>query len=225
MGYSILIVEDEQRMRELLAVYFRKADFKCFPVENGDDAVDVFFSEKIDVVLLDIMIPGINGWEVCKNIRKESDVPIIMITAKSEEDDKLMGFELGADDYVTKPFSPKVLVARTLNLLKRAKGHVTGDEGVIDIAGININTKAYEVKIEGAIVNMSPKEYELLIYLIDNKNRVVTREGILNNVWGYDYFGDLRTVDTHIKKLRSKLGDKAQYVKTVIRAGYKFEVK
>lgn len=225
MAYSILIVEDEQRMRDLLTVYFKKADFKCFPVDNGDDAVETFFSEKIDVVLLDIMIPGINGWEVCKSIRSESDVPIIMITAKSEEDDKLMGFDLGADDYVTKPFSPKVLVARTTNLLKRAKGNITGEEDVIELGGIHINKKAYEVKIEDTIVNMSPKEYELLLYLIDNKNRVVTRESILNNVWGYDYFGDLRTVDTHIKKLRNKLGDKAQYVKTVIRAGYKFEVK
>jgi len=225
VSYSILIVEDEQRMRALISAYFKKEGFKCFEVDNGDDALDMFHSEKIDVVLLDIMIPGIYGWEVCKEIRKSSDVPIIMITAKSEEEDKLTGFELGADDYVTKPFSPKVLVARTMNLLKRATGNVVGEEGIIEISGIHINKKAYEVRIDGAYVNMSPKEYELLLFLIENKNRVVTRESILNNVWGYDYFGDLRTVDTHIKKLRSKLGDKANYVKTVIRAGYKFEVR
>lgn len=225
MANRVLVVEDEFRMRELIVAYFKKEGYEVLEADNGNDAIDIFDREKIDVIILDVMIPGVYGWEVCKYIRTSSDVPIIMLTAKSEEDDKLLGFDLGADEYVTKPFSPKVLMARTRNLLKRAKGEVASGEGVITIGELNINTMSYEVKVENKIINMSPKEYELLYYLIENKNRVCTREKILDRVWGYDYMGDYRVVDTHIKKLRSKLGACSKFIKTIIRVGYMFEVK
>lgn len=225
MASRVLVVEDEFRMRELIVAYFKKEGYDVLETDNGNDAIDLFEREQIDIIILDVMIPGMYGWEVCKYIRNKSDVPIIMLTAKSEEEDKLLGFDLGADEYVTKPFSPKVLMARTRNLLKRVKGEIGGGEGLISIAGITINTLSYEVKVNGKIISMSPKEYELLYYLIENKNRVCTREQILDRVWGYDYMGDYRVVDTHIKKLRNKLGDQAAYVKTIIRVGYMFEVK
>jgi len=225
MAKKILVVEDEYRMRELIVAYFKKEGYDVLEAGDGNDAIDIFEREKVDLVILDVMIPGMYGWEVCKYIRNISDVPIIMLTAKSEEDDKLLGFELGADEYVTKPFSPKVLVARSRNLLKRVQGDISSGEGVINIGGITINTLSYEVKVEGKVVQTSPKEYELLYYLVENKNRVCTREKILDRVWGYDYMGDYRVVDTHIKKLRSKLGEQASLIKTIIRVGYMFEVK
>ncbi|MBI9013675.1 MAG: response regulator transcription factor [Clostridiales bacterium] len=225
MAKTVLVVEDEYRMRELIVAYFKKEGYEVLETGDGSDAIDIFEREKVDVIILDIMIPGMYGWEVCKYIRNISDVPIIMLTAKSEEEDKLLGFELGADEYVTKPFSPKVLVARTRNLLKRAQGDVSSGEGVINISGISINTLSYEVKVDNRVISTSPKEYELLFYLIENKNRVCTREKILDRVWGYDYMGDYRVVDTHIKKLRSKLGEHANLIKTIIRVGYMFEVK
>lgn len=225
MANRVLVVEDEFRMRELIVAYFKKEGYEVLEAGNGNDAIELFEREKIDIIILDVMIPGLYGWEVCKYIRNKSDVPIIMLTAKSEEEDKLLGFDLGADEYVTKPFSPKVLMARTRNLLKRVKGEIGGGEGLINIKGITINTLSYEVKVDNKIIPMSPKEYELLYYLIENKNRVCTREKILDRVWGYDYMGDYRVVDTHIKKLRNKLGDQAVYVKTIIRVGYMFEVK
>ncbi len=225
MAKTVLVVEDEYRMRELIVAYFKKEGYEVLETGDGNDAIDIFEREKVDVIILDIMIPGMYGWEVCKYIRNVSDVPIIMLTAKSEEEDKLLGFELGADEYVTKPFSPKVLVARTRNLLKRAQGDISSGEGVISIAGIAINTLSYEVKVDHKVISTSPKEYELLFYLIENKNRVCTREKILDRVWGYDYMGDYRVVDTHIKKLRSKLGEHANLIKTIIRVGYMFEVK
>lgn len=221
----VLVVEDEFRMRELIVAYFKKEGYEVLEAGDGNDAIDIFDREQLDIVILDVMIPGMYGWEVCKYIRNKSDIPIIMLTAKSEEEDKLLGFDLGADEYVTKPFSPKVLMARTRNLLKRAKGEVGSSEGIINIAGITINTLSYEVKIENQVIPMSPKEYELLQYLIENKNRVCTREQILDRVWGYDYMGDYRVVDTHIKKLRGKLGSQASFIKTIIRVGYMFEVK
>lgn len=222
---KVLVVEDEYRMRELIVAYFKKEGYEVLEAGDGNDAIDLFEREKVDVVILDVMIPGMYGWEVCKYIRNISDVPIIMLTAKSEEEDKLLGFELGADEYVTKPFSPKVLVARTRNLLKRVQGDISSGEGVISISGISINTLSYEVKVGDKVIATSPKEYELLYYLVENKNRVCTREKILDRVWGYDYMGDYRVVDTHIKKLRSKLGDYANLIKTIIRVGYMFEVK
>ncbi|MCH4887196.1 response regulator transcription factor [Acidaminobacter sp. JC074] len=225
MADRVLVVEDEYRMRELIVAYFKKEGYEVLEAGNGNDAIDIFEREKVDLVILDVMIPGMYGWEVCKYIRNISSVPIIMLTAKSEEEDKLLGFELGADEYVTKPFSPKVLVARSRNLLKRVKGDLETGEGVIHIDGIKINTLSYEVKVNDKVIATSPKEYELLYYLVENKNRVCTREKILDRVWGYDYMGDYRVVDTHIKKLRSKLGEHANLIKTIIRVGYMFEVK
>lgn len=223
MEKKVLLVEDEARIREIVSDYFRAENYKVYEASNGKDALDIFNENDFDLVILDIMIPELDGWSVCKRIRKNSDVPIIMLTARCEEDDELMGFELGADEYVTKPFSPKVLVARANMLLKRAKGNIN-DNKVLNIGGIEINKLSHSVKIEDTYIELASKEYNLLIYLIENIDVVLTRENILNKVWGYDYFGDLRTVDTHIKKLRSKLGDKSKYIKTIIRAGYKFEV-
>lgn len=225
MAYRVLVVEDEFRMRELIVAYYKKEGYDVLETDNGNDAIDIFEREQLDIIILDVMIPGMYGWEVCKYIRNTSDVPIIMLTAKSEEDDKLLGFDLGADEYVTKPFSPKVLMARTRNLLKRAKGEVASGEGVIHIQSLSIHTLSYEVRVNDVVINTSPKEYELLYYLVENKNRVCTREQILDRVWGYDYVGDYRVVDTHIKKLRSKLGDCSKHIKTIIRVGYMFEVK
>lgn len=221
---KILIVEDEDRMRELLVDYFAMDGFETFEAADGSSALDIVASETLDLVLLDIMMPGIDGFTVCKRIRSTSAVPIIIITARTEEEDKILGFELGADDYVTKPFSPKVLVARSKNLLKRVDGMVGNENGILNIKNIEINLMSYEVRIDGGKLNLSPKEYELLLFLVKNKNKVMTREILLDNIWGYDYIGDLRTVDTHIKKLRNKLGDCSDYIKTIIRAGYKFEV-
>jgi len=221
---KILIVEDEDRMRELLVDYFAMDGFETFEAADGSSALDIVASETLDLVLLDIMMPGIDGFTVCKRIRSTSAVPIIIITARTEEEDKILGFELGADDYVTKPFSPKVLVARSKNLLKRVDGMVGNENGILNIKNIEINLMSYEVRIDGEKLNLSPKEYELLLFLVKNKNKVMTREILLDNIWGYDYIGDLRTVDTHIKKLRNKLGDCSDCIKTIIRAGYKFEV-
>lgn len=225
MSGKILVVEDEFRMRELIVAYYKKEGYDVLAADNGNDAIDLFDREAVDLVILDVMIPGVYGWEVCKYIRSKSDVPIIMLTAKSEEDDKLLGFNLGVDEYVTKPFSPKVLMARTRNLMKRVKGEVASGEGVINIGQLSINTLSYEVKVGGQTISTSPKEYELLFFLVENRNRVCTREQILDRVWGYDYMGDYRVVDTHIKKLRSKLSDCAKMIKTIIRVGYMFEVK
>jgi len=225
MEKNILIVEDEERMREITSDYFKASGFNVFEAVNGQEGLDIFELNKIDLVILDIMIPEIDGWTVCKRIRKKSNVPIIMLTARSDEDDKLMGFELGADDYVTKPFSPKVLVARAKTLFKRVEGSVGLNDSIINVGSIEIDKKAYIVKIDGEEINFASKEYNLLLYLIENKGTVLSRERILNNVWGYDYLGELRVVDTHIKKVRKKLMDKSNYIHTVIRAGYKFEVK
>ena len=225
MRKNILIVEDEDRIREITCDYFKISDFNVFEAANGQEALDIFELNKIDLVILDIMIPEIDGWAVCKRIRKKSDVPIIILTARDDDADKLMGFELGADDYVTKPFSPKVLVARATTLLKRVEGKVCLNNSIINTGDIKINKESYTVKIDDEEITLAPKEYSLLLYLIENTGRVLSRESILNNIWGYDYFGDLRVVDTHIKKLRKKLKNKCTYIQTVIRVGYKFEVK
>jgi len=223
--HTVLLVEDEKRMREIVAAYFETAGYQVVEATNGLEAIDAFESQKIDLVLLDIMMPQVDGWTVCKRLRTKSDIPIIIITARSEDEDKLLGFDLGADEYVTKPFSPKVLVARAEALLKRAEGRVRGDDGIVRQGRVSINMNSREVSVEDELISLSPKEYELLVFMMKNKNKVMTRQMILDQVWGFDYFGDLRTVDTHVKKLRSKMKDSAGMIKTIIRAGYMFEVK
>ncbi|MCY6485345.1 response regulator transcription factor [Clostridium aestuarii] len=224
MYKKVLVVEDEERMREIVSDYLRVSGFEVFEAGDGKMAMEIFEENQFDIVILDIMIPELDGWSVCKRIRKQSDIPIIMLTARSDEDDKLMGFELGADEYVTKPFSPKVLVARVKTLLKRIDGTIRSEEQAVNIEGIEVNKKSHIVKVDNKVVELSPKEYQLLCYMMENKGVVLSRENILNKVWGYDYFADSRVVDTHIKKLRKKLGHKSQYIRTLIRVGYKFEV-
>lgn len=223
---TIMIVEDEERLREILRDYFEEEGYRVVEASNGREALNVFNKEEVDLMLLDIMMPELDGMTVCKRIRQNSDVPIIIITAKNEDDDKILGFELGADEYVTKPFSPKVLVARTKALLKRVDGNKGQEEGILEAGVIRVNRLAYEVKVEGTeIPALSPKEFELLLYLMDNRNIVLSRTSILNQVWGRDYIGEVRTIDTHIKKLRGKLGNGGEYIRTIIRTGYMFEVK
>lgn len=224
MNKNILLVEDDIRMREIVVDYFSKEDFRVIVAENGRKAMELFGIEPIDLVLLDIMIPELDGWSVCKRLRKISDVPIIMLTSRAEEEDKIMGYDLGADDYVTKPFSPRVLVAKAKALLKRAEGSIGQTDGFIAYKGIEINRLSRTAKMDNEKIELAPKEYELLVYLLENKGIVLTRESIMSRVWGYDFIGDLRAVDTHIKKLRNKLGEKSSYISTVIGSGYKFEV-
>lgn len=225
MRFTVIVVEDEERIRSIVKTYFSEAGFKVLEAENGRIALDLLAINKVDLVILDIMMPELDGWSVCRKIRKTSDVPIIILTARSDEDDKLMGFEFGADDYVTKPFSPKVLVARAENLLKRSMGRVVNDSDIIHEGIVEVLKKAYIVKVNGEEVAFTPKEYEILLFLMENKGTVLTRDMLLNRIWGYDYYGDDRIVDAHIKKIRKKLGDAALYVHTILRAGYKFEVK
>jgi DNA-binding response OmpR family regulator len=224
MDKCVLIVEDESRIREIISDYFTKEGFKVLEAADGKQALELFEENTVDILILDIMMPKLDGWAVCRRIRNQSDIPIIMLTAREEEEDKLLGYELGADDYVTKPFSPKVLVAKVKSLLKRAVKQAGVADSCINLEGLSINKLSRTVKLEDKQIELAHKEYELLLYLVENRGMVLSREKILNNVWGYDYFGDLRTVDTHIKKLRGKLGDKAAYITTVIRSGYKFEV-
>ena len=223
MKKKVLLVEDEELMREVIKDYFEDGGFAVTETADGAAALEILEIHEFDVILLDIMIPEIDGFSVCRRIRKTNDVPIIMITARSDEDDKLLGYELGADDYVTKPFSPKVLLAKANALIKRNKGEVCGGEGIISAGGITVDQNSHTVAVDGTYIELTPKEYDLLVYLMKNRGRVLSRDTLLSKVWGYDYFGDLRTVDTHIKKLRAKLGDKAVYIKTLIKAGYKFE--
>lgn len=223
MSKTVLLVEDEQRLREIVSDYFISEGFIVVEAEDGKQALAQFEANAIDLVILDIMLPEIDGWSVCRRIRKESVVPIIMLTARSDEEDTLLGFELGADEYVTKPFSPKVLVARAKTLLKRAEGIIGQDENVLSMCGIEVNKLSRTVIVDGSEIILTHKEFELLLYLMENKGIVLSRQHLLDHLWGYDYFGDDRTVDTHIKKLRSKLGDRAKNIATVIRVGYKFE--
>jgi DNA-binding response OmpR family regulator len=226
LNKTVLIVEDEARMREITKAFFVKSGFQVLEASNGREALEILEDEKIDIVILDIMIPEIDGWTVCRRIRKKLDVPIILLTARTDEDDKLMGYELGADDYMTKPFSPKVLIAKAKNLLMRAEGTLgnNGTNEFIDILGIKINKQSMTVNVDDKRIDLTPKEYDLLIYMIENEKRVLSREQILNNVWGFEYIGDSRVVDNHIKKLRKKLMDKSKYIHTLIKVGYKFEV-
>lgn len=220
---KILVVDDESRMRKLVKDFLSKKGFEVIEAENGEQAVDIFFATKdIALILLDVMMPKMDGWEVCREIRKMSQVPIIMLTAKSDEKDELLGFELGVDEYITKPFSPKILVARVEAILRRS--NVIGPDDVIEVGGIRLNKAAHEVTVNGEPVELSFKEFELLSYFVTNQGVALSRERILNNVWNYDYFGDARTIDTHVKKLRSKLKDKGEYIKTIWGMGYKFEV-
>lgn len=224
MNKTVLLVEDERRLREIVSDYFRNEGFEIIEAEDGKKALELFAEHEIDLIMLDIMLPEIDGWSVCRRIRKESAVPIIMLTARSDEDDTLLGFELGADEYVTKPFSPKVLVARAKTLLKRADGAVgVAEENAMSLAGIEVNRLSRTVLVDGEEIILTHKEFELLVYLMENKGIVLSRQHLLDQLWGYDYYGDDRTVDTHIKKLRNKLGDKAKHIGTVIRVGYKFE--
>ncbi|MEY8516452.1 response regulator transcription factor [Lachnospiraceae bacterium 29-84] len=220
---KILVVDDESRMRKLVRDFLVKQDFEVIEAGDGEDALNQFYAQKdIALVILDVMMPKINGWEVCREIRETSKVPIIMLTAKGEESDELQGFNIGADEYISKPFSPKILVARVEAILRR-----TGmkEEEDLEIGGIRIDRLGHQVTVDGAQLELSYKEFELLTYFIENKGIALSREKILNHVWNYDYFGDARTIDTHVKKLRSKLGAKGEYIKTIWGMGYKFEVE
>lgn len=218
---KILIVDDESRMRKLVSDFLTKKGYEVIEAENGEQAVDLFFQNKnIELIILDVMMPKMDGWQVCREIRQYSKVPIIMLTAKSDEKDELLGFELGVDEYISKPFSPKILVARVEAILRRT--NVVED--VLSVGGIVLDLEAHQVKIDDEPVDLSYKEFELLTYFVKNKGVALSREKILNNVWNYDYFGDARTIDTHVKKLRSKLGDKGDYIKTIWGMGYKLEV-
>ncbi|MBU5478700.1 response regulator transcription factor [Eubacterium sp. MSJ-13] len=219
---KILVVDDEARMRKLVKDFLIKSNFDVLEAGDGEEAVDEFYENKdIALIILDVMMPKMDGWEVVREIRKYSQVPIIMLTAKSDEKDELLGFELGVDEYISKPFSPKILVARVEAILRRTNQL---DDGDMEVGGIYINQSAHEVKIDGKPIELSFKEFELLTYFVTNQGVALSRERILNNVWNYDYFGDARTIDTHVKKLRSKLGDKGEYIKTIWGMGYKFEV-
>ena len=220
---KIMVVDDEARMRKLLRDFLVKDGFQVIEAEDGAKAIDIFFENTdIDPILLDVMMPNMDGWEVTKWIRQYSKVPIIMLTAKSEERDELRGFELGVDEYVTKPFSPKILMARVNALLRRSGTVASGD--VIEVGGIVLNKSAHSVTIDGKPIDLSFKEFELLAFFLDNQGIALSREKILNFVWDYDYFGDVRTIDTHVKKLRSKMGEKGNYIKTVWGMGYKFDL-
>lgn len=225
MNRSILLVEDDMLMREFITDYFEKEHWKVYEAENGRIALEIFEQTSVDLIVLDIMMPEMDGWSVCRSIRKKSDVPIIIITARSEDDDQMLGFELGADEYVTKPLSPRVLVARATALMKRAEGTIGNEGDTFSYGDLVVNRMAHTVSITGMTINLSPKEYDLLLFLTKHYGKVLSREYILDAVWGYDYVGDLRTVDTHIKKLRAKLGDEGRYICTVIRSGYKFELE
>lgn len=220
---NILVVDDEERIRKLIRDFLVRRGFKVFEAQNGKEAVDLFFARNdIHLVILDVMMPVMDGWQVCRELRDYSQVPIMLLTAKSDERDELMGFELGVDEYISKPFSPKVLVARVEALLRRAGGGA-GVEEKLTIGGIVLDKTAHVVEIDGVPVDLSFKEFELLSYFMENRSVALSREKILNHVWNYDYFGDARTIDTHVKKLRSKMGEKGDYIKTIWGMGYKFE--
>ena len=222
---KILVVDDESRMRKLVRDFLVRQDYEVLEAGDGEEALEIFYREKdIALLILDVMMPKMNGWEVCREVRENSKVPIIMLTAKSDESDELMGFDLGVDEYISKPFSPKILVARVEAILRRT--NQIGDSSQIKKAGLIVLDKtAHEVTIDGKSVELSFKEFELLEYFMDNQGIALSRERILNSVWNYDYFGDARTIDTHVKKLRSKMGKQGEYIKTVWGMGYKFEVE
>ena len=221
---KILVVDDESRMRKLVKDFLIRKKYEVLEAGDGVEAVDIFLENKdISLIILDVMMPRMDGWEACEEIRSYSQVPIIMLTAKSDERDELQGFELGVDEYISKPFSPKILVARVEAILRRS-GSLMDSES-INIGGIEIDKVAHIVKVDGKTIDLSFKEFELLTYFMENRGIALSREKILNNVWNYDYFGDARTIDTHVKKLRSKMGEKGEYIKTIWGMGYKFEAE
>lgn len=221
--YKILIVDDESRMRKLVSDFLVKSQYQVVEAENGREALDIFYAENdIDLIILDVMMPKMDGWQVCREIRETSKVPIIMLTAKSDERDELQGFELGVDEYISKPFSPKILVARVGAILRRTMQ--ASAETKLEAGGIVVDKSAHIVTIDGREVELSFKEFELLVYFMENQGIALSREKILNSVWNYDYFGDARTIDTHVKKLRSKLGAKGEMIKTIWGLGYKLEI-
>lgn len=222
---KILVVDDESRMRKLLKDFLVKAGYEVLEAENGAKAIDLFqVNNDIALIVLDVMMPILDGWQTCKEIRKSSNVPIIMLTARGDENDELQGFKLGVDEYISKPFSPKILVARIEAILRRVRP-CQGQEEVIEIEGIRIDKSAHIVTVDGENIELSYKEFELLNYFLENVGIALSREKILNNVWNYDYFGDARTIDTHVKKIRSKLGEKGNLIETIWGLGYKFDVK
>ena len=224
MNKYILIVDDEARMRKLIKDFLTAKGYSILEAEDGEKALQVFEqnAEKIDLILLDVMMPKLDGWSVLRQIRQTSKVPIIMLTARGEEQDELFGFELGVDEYISKPFSPKILVARVEAILKRTQGE---PKEAKDYGGIEIDKEGRTVTVDGKVLELSLREYELLVYLVENENIALSRDKILNNVWNYDYYGDSRTIDSHIKKIRHKLGKRGKYIKTMRGVGYKFEIK
>ena len=221
---KILVVDDESRMRKLVKDFLVRQGYTVLEAADGVEAMDFFYEDKeIGLIILDVMMPRMDGWQVCREVRMHSKVPIIMLTARSEERHELQGFELGIDEYISKPFSPKILVARVEAILRRTQGSSQTEE--LEAGGITVDKTAHTVSIDGEFVDLSFKEFELLTYFMENQGIALSREKILNNVWNYDYFGDARTIDTHVKKLRSKLGEKGEYIKTIWGMGYKFEVE
>ena len=219
---KVLVVDDEARMRKLVKDFLTIKGYQVLEAGDGDQALEMFFAQKdVALIILDVMMPKMDGWEVCRTIRQYSQIPIIMLTARSEERDELQGFKLGVDEYISKPFSPKILVARVEAILRRSRG-ASGDAA--EAGGIRIDKAAHQVTIDGQVIDLSYKEFELLTYFMENQGLALSREKILNHVWNYDYFGDARTIDTHVKKLRSKMGEKGEYIKTIWGMGYKFEV-
>ena len=223
MNNSILVVDDEVRMRKLIKDFLAAKGYSIIEAEDGEKALQIFEEnqQKIDLILLDVMMPKLDGWSVLRQIRQMSKVPIIMLTARGEEQDELFGFELGVDEYISKPFSPKILVARVEAILKRTRGN---EKEIKDYGGIQIDKEGRTVSVDGRLIELSLREYELLAYLVENENIALSRDKILNNVWNYDYYGDSRTIDSHVKKIRHKLGKKGKYIKTIRGVGYKFEV-
>lgn len=221
--FKILVVDDESRMRKLVRDFLERQNYTVIEAANGQEALEIFYENRdMDLIILDVMMPQMDGWQTCREIRRESKVPIIMLTARSDERDELRGFELGVDEYISKPFSPKILVARVAAILRRTNDLSEGS--VLNVGGIEIDKDAHLVKIDGEPIELSYKEFELLTYFVENQGLALSREKILNNVWNYDYFGDARTIDTHVKKLRNKLGEKGDCIKTIWGIGYKFEV-
>jgi two-component system response regulator ResD len=219
---KVMVVDDEARMRKLVRDFLVKDNFNVIEAADGEEALGKFYEDKdIALILLDVMMPKMDGWQVCREIRKESKVPIIMLTARGDEHDELLGFDLGVDEYISKPFSPKILVARVEAILRRTSQY--GGEDVLEAGGIRIDQTAHTATVDGNPMDLSFKEFELLTYFLQNQGIALSREKILNNVWNYDYYGDARTIDTHVKKLRSKLGDKGNLIKTIWGMGYKFE--
>lgn len=221
---KVLLVDDESRMRKLVRDFLEREGYIVLEAGDGEEAMEIFYRDKdIELLILDVMMPRMDGWQVCREVRQSSKVPIIMLTARADERDELQGFELGVDEYISKPFSPRIFVARVEAVLRRFRALEPGE--VVDAGGIAIDKAAHRVTVSGKDIELSYKEFELLVYFAENQGIALSREKILNNVWNYDYFGDARTIDTHVKKLRSKLGEKGNYIKTIWGMGYKFEVE